>query len=226
MAATVPFYARPVISHESNAPQVRSACGRGLPGPAFVPQITRGPCQRLPETALRATSRRRTTQPSAAPLTRAVAWSREVLRGELNYPRIDGMQGVRGSSPLSSTRHNAFAVCQRGSWSPTASLAPHASWTPLPPGPSQVHCQRPCPLRALANGYERLAAVNHGSWESVLIWPFGVRIRTGFPLRRAFQARDVPVETAVSADRAVCPAGRHSRLAQYAAQSVQPPGGR
>jgi hypothetical protein len=137
----------------------------------------------LPETALRATSRRRTTQPSAAPLTRAVAWSREVLRGELNYPRIDGMQGVRGSSPLSSTRHNAFAVCQRGSWSPTASLAPHASWTPLPPGPSQVHCQRPCPLRALANGYERLAAVNHGSWESVLIWPFGVRIRTGFPLR-------------------------------------------
>jgi hypothetical protein len=37
----------------------------------------------------------------------------------VNYPSINGMQGVRGSNPLSSTRHNATAghpiraVCQQ-----------------------------------------------------------------------------------------------------------------
>jgi hypothetical protein len=30
-----------------------------------------------------------------------------VAHGDVNQPRIDGMQGVRGSNPLSSTRHNA-----------------------------------------------------------------------------------------------------------------------
>jgi hypothetical protein len=44
-----------------------------------------------------------TTLPSAAPLSCAVAWVREVLCGVVNHPRIDGMQGVRGSNPLSST---------------------------------------------------------------------------------------------------------------------------
>jgi hypothetical protein len=57
----------------------------------------------MPETALHVASRRPTTQPSAAALTRAVMWIREVLQGVVNYPRINGMQGVRGSNPLSST---------------------------------------------------------------------------------------------------------------------------
>jgi hypothetical protein len=60
----------------------------------------------LPETALRTASRRPTTQPSAASLTCAVAWVSKVPHGVVNDPSIDGMQGVRGSNPLSSTRHN------------------------------------------------------------------------------------------------------------------------
>jgi hypothetical protein len=42
----------------------------------------------LPETALRATSRRPTTRSAPAPLTCAVVRSREVLRGEVNHRRI------------------------------------------------------------------------------------------------------------------------------------------
>jgi hypothetical protein len=57
----------------------------------------------LPETALHAALRRPTTQPSAASLSCAVMWIREVLQGVVNHPRINGMQGVRGSNPLSST---------------------------------------------------------------------------------------------------------------------------
>jgi hypothetical protein len=53
----------------------------------------------LPETALRATSRRLTSPLSTAPLTWAVVWSREVLRGVVNSPRIDGKDGVAGSIP-------------------------------------------------------------------------------------------------------------------------------
>ena len=73
----------------------------------------------LPETALHIALRRPTTQPSAASLSCAVMWIREVLQGVVNHPRINGMQGVRGSNPLSSTRHNALtrlplrAVCQQ-----------------------------------------------------------------------------------------------------------------
>ena len=73
----------------------------------------------LPETALHVALRRPITQPSAASLSCAVMWIREVLQGVVNHPRINGMQGVRGSNPLSSTRHNASAgrllraVCQQ-----------------------------------------------------------------------------------------------------------------
>jgi hypothetical protein len=73
----------------------------------------------LPETALRAASRRPTIRPSAASLACSVAWVGEVVRGDVNHPHINGMQGVRGSNPLSSTRHNASAalplraVCQQ-----------------------------------------------------------------------------------------------------------------
>jgi hypothetical protein len=53
----------------------------------------------LPETALHATSRRPTTQSPAAPFTCAVVWSCEALRGDLNHRRIDGKDGVAGSTP-------------------------------------------------------------------------------------------------------------------------------
>jgi hypothetical protein len=53
----------------------------------------------LPETALRATSRRPTTQPSAAPPTCAVVRGREVVGGVVNHRRIDGKDGVAGSIP-------------------------------------------------------------------------------------------------------------------------------
>src|SRR5215208_2922364 len=45
----------------------------------------------LPETALRAASRRPTTQPSAAPLSCAVAWVGEVAHGHVNHPHINGV---------------------------------------------------------------------------------------------------------------------------------------
>jgi hypothetical protein len=54
----------------------------------------------LPETVLRATSRRPTTRPSAAPLTCAVVWVHEVPHGVVNHPRIDGKDGVAGSIPV------------------------------------------------------------------------------------------------------------------------------
>jgi hypothetical protein len=63
----------------------------------------------LPETALHAASRRLTTRPSAAPYTRSVAWVGEALHRDVNHPHINGMQGVRGSNPLSSTRHTLSA---------------------------------------------------------------------------------------------------------------------
>jgi hypothetical protein len=47
-----------------------------------------------------------------------------------------------------------------------------------------------CPRRALANGYERLRAVNHGSWRSALTSPFDVGAGPALPLGSAFQARD------------------------------------
>src|SRR5829696_3477303 len=61
----------------------------------------------LPETALHVTSRRHTTQPSTTPLTCSVAWVSEVMHGVVNHPSINGMQGVRGSNPLSSTTTSA-----------------------------------------------------------------------------------------------------------------------
>ena len=48
----------------------------------------------LPETALHVASRRPTTQPSTAPLTRAVVWVHEVVRGVVNHRRIDGKDGI------------------------------------------------------------------------------------------------------------------------------------
>ena len=61
-----------------------------------------------------------TAQPSTAPLTSVVVWVREVLRGVVNSPSINGMQGVRGSNPLSSTTTTpqvlASPLIQRRFW--------------------------------------------------------------------------------------------------------------
>jgi hypothetical protein len=54
----------------------------------------------LPETVLHVASRRPTTQPSTAPLTCAIVWAHEVVRGVVNLPRIDGKDGVAGSTPV------------------------------------------------------------------------------------------------------------------------------
>jgi len=77
--------------------------------------VTAWRARNLPETALHVTSRRPTTRPSAAPVTCSVAWVDEAAHGDLNHPHINGMQGVRGSNPLSSTP---------GQWPSSASTAP------------------------------------------------------------------------------------------------------
>ena len=65
--------------------------------------IRQGLARYLPETTQRVASRRPTANLSTAALTCAVVWARKVLRGLVNHPHINGMQGVRGSNPLSST---------------------------------------------------------------------------------------------------------------------------
>src|SRR5215207_9749972 len=50
-----------------------------------------GRARDLPETALRATSRRPTTQHSAAPFTCSVVWVGEVVRCDVNHPHINGI---------------------------------------------------------------------------------------------------------------------------------------
>src|SRR6266571_4642648 len=66
---------------------------------AFEPQrTTQCPCQRLPETALHVTSRRLMSPLSAVPLTWADVWTRRVLHGSVNRPRIDGRDGIAALS--------------------------------------------------------------------------------------------------------------------------------
>ena len=99
-------YARPNSSQESSAPQVQSAMGRapddGRRRPCMdcragpLPEIFQKP-------ALHATSRHPTTQSATAPFHLHLVWQRRVPYGVVNPRRIDGMQGVRGSNPLSST---------------------------------------------------------------------------------------------------------------------------
>jgi hypothetical protein len=60
----------------------------------------------------------------------------------------------------------------------SSQLEPHAG--PILTGRA---LDRPCPRRALANGYEQSPAVNDGSLRSVLTWPFSVG--TGAALPRA-----------------------------------------
>ena len=74
--------------------EVPVACGRGLPG-RWRRRSWTGPCQRF----ARNCATRNLTSPQDAlvhsALTWAVVWVREVLRGIVNHPHIDGMQGVR-----------------------------------------------------------------------------------------------------------------------------------
>jgi hypothetical protein len=59
---------------------------------ALVPSAPgQGLARDLPETAPRAASPRPTTQASAAPFTCSVAWVGEVVHGDVNHPRINGM---------------------------------------------------------------------------------------------------------------------------------------
>jgi hypothetical protein len=97
----------PDSSEDSNAPEVPSrrwSRAAETVAPAFAQDDHAGALARdLPETAPHATSRPHTTPPSAARLTLGFARRREVTRGGTNHPSINGMQGVRGSNPLSST---------------------------------------------------------------------------------------------------------------------------
>ena len=90
----------PKSSEDSTAPEVPVSCEQVQDGRAGVHAMDRaGPCQRLPETAPRVTSRRPTARSSAPPFTWAVVRSREVLTGGVNPRRIDGKDGVAGSIP-------------------------------------------------------------------------------------------------------------------------------
>jgi hypothetical protein len=64
-------------------------------------------CQKLRYTQPRAAPR---PQHSTVALTCSVAWGGEALHGDVSHPHINGMQGVKGSNPLSSTRHSASLV--------------------------------------------------------------------------------------------------------------------
>jgi hypothetical protein len=62
-----------------------------------------GPCQRFARNCATHDLAPPHARSSLAPFACAVVRSREVLHGGVNPRRIDGMQGVRGSNPLSST---------------------------------------------------------------------------------------------------------------------------
>src|SRR4029453_8825822 len=54
-----------------------------------------GPCQKF----ARNYATRNLAPPHSATLGCSVAWAREVLRGVVNSPRINGMDGIAGSTP-------------------------------------------------------------------------------------------------------------------------------
>jgi hypothetical protein len=60
----------------------------------------------LPETAQRVASRRPTANLWTATLTCAAVWAREVLRGLVNHPSINGKDGVAGSIPAGGSTPN------------------------------------------------------------------------------------------------------------------------
>jgi hypothetical protein len=93
----------------------------------FLPLATaQGPCQTF---AGNCASRNLTSlhaRSSVAPLPCAVVWSREVLRGDVSHPSIDGPDGVAGSivaGPASELRDESNkATCVNGS-------GRHRSWS-------------------------------------------------------------------------------------------------
>ncbi len=75
---------------------------RGLSGRWRGRSSHRGPpsalARDLPETALHVTSRRLMSPLSTVPLTWADVWTRRVLHGSVNRPRIDGKDGIAALS--------------------------------------------------------------------------------------------------------------------------------
>ena len=105
----------------------------------------------LPEIAPHATSRPHTTPPSAARLTSVIARGREVTRGGTNHPSINGMQGVRGSNPLSSTPGQRPSPPSTARESPASGSKLAAIWPERPIQRPVGRCRRPASL-ALSRG--------------------------------------------------------------------------
>jgi hypothetical protein len=131
---------------------------------AFVATVTtQGRARKLPETTHHVSSPRPTTQPSAAPLTCAVVWAREVLHFVVNHPRIDGKDGVASSilaggstQALTSRDAGRFRIWgwlnarRRSCWRWDGVGQAHARMESTSlvnrPGSGRAHPQRPCPL--------------------------------------------------------------------------------
>jgi hypothetical protein len=90
-----------------------ASTGQASTGSAHA--TAQGRARNLPETTPHAASPRPTAQPSAAPLTCAAVWGREVPRGIVNSPRIDGKDGVAASVSGRLKRANCgWWPCGRG----------------------------------------------------------------------------------------------------------------
>jgi hypothetical protein len=106
----------------------------------------------LPETALHATSRHPTPRSPATPFTWAVVWQREVVHGGVNSPRIDGMQGVRGSNPLSSTPGQTASPPSTARESPAPGSKSAAISPERPIQRPARRCRRPASLASSPGG--------------------------------------------------------------------------
>ena len=120
-----------------------------------------------PETALHVTSRGPTPNRSTSALTCRVVWTREVVHGVVNYPRIDGKDGVASSIPAGM--HTAVWAgspssegCQTDVWCGHRDLAVHAEdgmaarrqWSDLSP-----RTRRLLAITAVVEGILKLEAL-------------------------------------------------------------------
>jgi hypothetical protein len=144
--------------------------------PASMPwTAVQGPCQRFARNCATRSLASPHTQLSTTPLTCLVAWISEVMHGVVNHPHIDGMQGVRGSNPLSSTPG------QRPD-SPSA----------VPGSPRQIGSNHHCAGRSVAHrGTIPAALARAVSWSDLptAITPRSGGIRTPTVTVRAHPAR-------------------------------------
>jgi hypothetical protein len=88
----------------------RSSGGAVNHQPGEYSEAKRHVARDLPETALRAASRRLATRSSAATLTCVNVWRRKVLQRVANYRRIDGKDAVRQSALPPATAGKAASV--------------------------------------------------------------------------------------------------------------------